>query len=384
VLSVRSVRSGPKRFWWWSALAGLLSAGAFLATAELVALAVARDGSPILAVGAFVIDIVPQPFKEFAIATFGENDKPALLIGLAVAVVVAAAISGVLQFLRPPLGVVALGIAGVLSGAAIVTRAGATPFAFVPPLVGTVVGAVVLIFLVRRVRGWRDEVVARGSHPDLEPAQRGVDRRAFFRIAALTGASALIAGVGARVVNATTSSIAAVRRALKLPAPRSTVVVPDGAELDIPGISPLFTANRDFYRVDTALTVTSVDPSTWRLAIDGLVDRRVELTFDDLVGMGLDEYAITLTCVSNEVGGELLGTAKWLGVPVRDVLRLASPKSGADMVLSRSVDGFTAGTPLAALTAALDTPTITKLNARVDIDGEDAADVAAEFVEGLN
>ena len=140
------------------------------------------------------------------------------------------------------------------------------------------------------------------------------------------------------------------RKALRLPAPRSTVVVPDGAELDIPGISPLFTSNRDFYRVDTALTVPSVDPASWRLTIDGMVDRRIELTFDDLVGMGLDEYAITLTCVSNEVGGELLGNAKWLGVPVRDVLRQAGPKSGADMVLSRSVDGFTAGTPLESLT----------------------------------
>ena len=96
----------PKRMWWWAALAGIVSAGAFLATAELLALLVARDGSPILAVGAFVIDIVPQPFKEFAIATFGEYDKIALLVGLALAVVVAASISGILEYVRPPLGVV--------------------------------------------------------------------------------------------------------------------------------------------------------------------------------------------------------------------------------------------------------------------------------------
>ena len=132
--------TGPKRMWWWAALAGIVSAGAFLATAELLALLVARDGSPILAVGAFVIDIVPQPFKEFAIATFGEYDKIALLVGLALAVVVAASISGILEYVRPPLGVVALGVAGALSVAAIVTRAGATPFAWVPPVVGTVVG----------------------------------------------------------------------------------------------------------------------------------------------------------------------------------------------------------------------------------------------------
>ena len=137
----------------------------------------------------------------------------------------------------------------------------------------------------------------------------------FFRVTAIAGASAIIVGIGARVLNATTSSIAAVRRALKLPEPRSTVAIPDGAQFDIPGISPLYTPNDEFYRVDTALTVPSVDPETWRLVIDGLVDKRVELSFDDLVGMGLDEYSITLTCVSNVVGGDLIGNAKWLGVP---------------------------------------------------------------------
>ena len=114
------------RFWVWAAVSGVVSAAVFLAAAELVALLVAREGSPILAVGSFVIDIVPQPFKEFAIATFGEYDKIALLVGLGLAVLVASAIAGILQFLKPPLGVIALVVAGGLSVAAIVTRAGAT------------------------------------------------------------------------------------------------------------------------------------------------------------------------------------------------------------------------------------------------------------------
>lgn len=177
-----------------------------------------------------------------------------------------------------------------------------------------------------------------------------MNRRAFFRTTAIAGASAVLIGIGARIVSATTSSIAAVRQALSLPAPRSKVTIPGGAELDIPGISPLITPNADFYRVDTALTVPAVDPSTWRLVVDGMVDQRVDIGFDDLVAMGLDEYAVTMTCVSNEVGGSLLGNAIWLGVPVRDVLALAGPQPGADMVLSRSVDGFTASTPLEALT----------------------------------
>jgi len=360
-------RPGGSRLRWWSlaALAGVVGAGVFLAAAELVAFLVARDGSPILAVGAFVIDIVPQWAKELAIELFGANDKLALLGGLGLAVLVAACVSGVLQFVRPPLGAVALGLAGALSLAAVVTRTGATAFAWLPPLAGTAAGILVLVLLVRRLRAWRDHsatgATATGPQASAVPRDPGerakagppaasVDRRAFFVLAGIAAASALVVGVGSRVATGVTSSIAAVRRALKLPSPNSTVTVPDGAELDIPGITPLYTPNADFYRVDTALTVPSVDPETWRLVIDGMVGERVELGFDDLVAMGLDEYSITLTCVSNEVGGDLLGTAKWLGVPVRDVLAKARPGADADMVLSRSIDGFTASTPLGSLT----------------------------------
>ena len=350
-------------FWALAALAGIVSAGVFLAVAEVVALVIARESSPILAVGGFVIDIIPQPLKELAISTFGEYDKIALLAGLGLAVVVASIVTGVLQFLRPHLGVVALALAGALSIAAIVTRPGATALSWVPPLVGTIAGSVILVLAVGRLRRWAAATApavapgldaGRESAPTPEnpaaPRTGGVDRRSFFRIVSIAGASALLVGVGARIANVATSSIDAVRKALRLPSPRSTVAVPEGAELDIPGITPLYTPNADFYRVDTALTVPSIDPGTWRLKIGGLVDEPVELSFDDLVAMGLDEYSITLTCVSNEVGGNLLGTAKWLGVPVRDVLALAGPQAGADMVLSRSIDGFTAGTPLGALT----------------------------------
>ncbi|MFK0402447.1 molybdopterin-dependent oxidoreductase [Microbacterium sp. NPDC090225] len=361
-------RSG-KRFIAWAALAGLISGAVFLAVAELFALLVARAASPVLAVGGFVIDIVPQPFKEFAIATFGEYDKIALLAGLGLAVVIASAIAGILQLVRAPLGVIALGIAGVLSTAAIVTRAGVTPLAFLPPVLGTVAGAVILVLLIRRLRRWREAALAPAAakKPAVDPStppitkpsptdlpasatNAGVSRRGFFGLAAIAGISAVVVGVAARAVSMTVSSVESIRKALKLPTPASTVTIPDGAELDVPGISPLFTPNEDFYRVDTALTVPTIDPDTWRLVIDGMVDERVEMSFQDLLDMGLDEYVITLTCVSNEVGGELVGNAKWLGVPIRDVLAKAGVKSGADMVLSRSVDGYTASTPLESLT----------------------------------
>ncbi|MDR6143803.1 DMSO/TMAO reductase YedYZ molybdopterin-dependent catalytic subunit [Microbacterium foliorum] len=355
-----------RRFIFWAALSGVISGAVFLATAELFALIFARSASPILAVGGFVIDIVPQPFKEFAIATFGEYDKIALLVGLGLAVVIASAIAGILQLLRPPLGVIALVVAGALSTAAIVTRAGVTPLAFLPPVLGTIAGSILIVLLIRRLKTWKAAAVPvamtdrKGEGlavtdretvgQDVEQPPKAMGRRQFFVLAGIASASAVVVGIASRAVSMTVASVATIRDALKLPAPKSTVTVPKGAELDIPGLSTLFTPNKDFYRVDTALTVPTIDPSTWRLVIDGMVDQRVEMSFQDILDMGLDEYAITLTCVSNEVGGDLVGNAKWLGVPLRDVLKKAGVKSGADMVLSKSVDGYTASTPLSSLT----------------------------------
>ena len=161
-------RGKARRFILWAALAGVISGAVFLATAELFALIFARSASPVLAVGGFVIDVVPQPFKEFAIATFGEYDKIALLAGLGLAVFIASAIAGILQFVRAPLGVIALLIAGALSTAAVVTRADVTPLGFVPPVLGALAGSLIIVLLCRRLRGWRASAVA-GEHTDIEP-----------------------------------------------------------------------------------------------------------------------------------------------------------------------------------------------------------------------
>ncbi|QJU52363.1 molybdopterin-dependent oxidoreductase [Herbiconiux sp. KACC 21604] len=336
-----------------AAVAGVISAGALLAVAEAVALLTGRDGSPLLAVGSFVIDIVPRWAKEFAIETFGENDKLFLLVSLGVAVVIAAALAGVLQLVRPPLGLVLVGLAGALAVAAVVTRASAGPLASLPTVIGTLVAVVLLHLLAERLRRWRQTAAPAtpdprdGDEPSREPA---VDRRRFLGMAVLTAVGAAVVGTGARIASAATSSIDGIRAALKLPAARSTVTVPQGAEFAIDGLSPLYTPNADFYRVDTALTVPELDPGTWSLKVTGMVDNEFTLSFQDLLDLGLDEYSITLTCVSNEVGGNLLGTAKWLGVPVRTVLERAGVQKGADMVLSTSSDGFTASTPLSSLT----------------------------------
>jgi DMSO/TMAO reductase YedYZ molybdopterin-dependent catalytic subunit len=125
--------------------------------------------------------------------------------------------------------------------------------------------------------------------------------------------------------------------------------VPAGAELGLRDLSPFRTSNADFYRVDTALVVPQVSTDDWKLRVHGMVDREIELDFAALLKRDLIERDITLTCVSNEVGGPYAGTARWLGAPLADLLREAGIRPGADQLLSRSVDGMTIGTPTAVV-----------------------------------
>jgi DMSO/TMAO reductase YedYZ molybdopterin-dependent catalytic subunit len=340
--TTKTRRRAQRRTLALASLAGVVSAGSLLAVSELFTLILGRAASPLIAVGQFVIDIVPKWAKDLVIALFGTNDKIVLLLSLGLAVFIAACVGGVLQYVRPPLGIVVVVIAGGLATAAVVTRAGAGPVDAIPTIVGAIAAAVVMQRAVARLRGGR-------ASEQSSAEESGLDRRGFLRFTLVTAAAAAVVGVGSRVAGATLRSITAAREAISLPAPASRVPIPDGADLGIDGVSPLFVPNADFYRIDTALDVPQIDPSTWSLTVTGMVDREVTLSYQDLLDMGLDEYVVTLTCVSNEVGGPLLGNAKWLGVPIRDVLALASPSGDSDMVLSRSVDGFTAGTPLEVL-----------------------------------
>ena len=92
----------------------------------------------------------------------------------------------------------------------------------------------------------------------------------------------------------------------------------------------------------------------WKLRIHGMVDREVTITYADLLHGALVERDLTLMCVSNEVGGDLTSNARWLGLPIAALLKQAGPAANADMVLSKSSDGFTASTPLAVLTDGRD------------------------------
>ena len=325
------------------ALAGIASVALGLGAAELAAAIVAPTASPVFAVGSLLIDLAPAWAKETAIALFGTGDKAALLAGIGLVLLVLSACAGVLQWRRPPLGRLLI-VAGAIAGiAAAVTRSGAAVLDAVPSTVAAIVAVMALGLLVRRIPDLPDPASA-DARPD-DPT-----RRAFLGWAGGAAALGVLGAVAGTLLQSGARAATAIRDAFTLP--RAAVAappIPAGAELDIPGLATVITPNRDFYRIDTALQIPRIDPGTWSLRITGEVENEVELTWDELIDLPLEESVTTLTCVSNEVGGNLIGNALWLGYPIRELLKRAKPTAGADMVLSRSIDGFTAGTPLSVL-----------------------------------
>lgn len=324
-----------------AALAGVAAAAVVLAVAELLGAFFTARAAPLFALGSTFIDFTPSWLKDFAIATFGTNDKAALFAGMGLTIAVLACILGVVAYRRWVLGVLGVLFMGAVIVASVVTRAGVGPVEALPSVAGTFAGLAVLRLLVVRLR----EVPA-GS----PVAGRYTSRRRFLAAAGVTAAAAGIAAAGGRLLSAARSNVAQAREALRLPAPaKAAPAVPAGVQSTVPGVPPWITPNSDFYRIDTALTVPEISANDWELRVHGLVEEEVRLTFQDLLDAGLTESHVTLTCVSNPVGGNLAGNAKWLGLPIRDVLARAKPKDGADMVLSTSIDGFSASTPLEVL-----------------------------------
>lgn len=326
----------------YAAAAGIVAAAAGVLSGELAAGLLSPSLSPVSAVGGAVTDLAPPAAKDWAIQTFGTGDKAFLVTAIGLVLAVLGAAAGLLELRRPGLGAALAAAIGLTGLAAVATRALGAPAAWTCALLAGAVAVSLVRWLVGRLRREKEE---RGH------AAQGFSRRGFLR--ALTGTAAVVAfgGVLTAVVRGASAAADAARAALRLPVPAQPAPpIPDGADVQVAGVSDLVTPNGEFYRIDTAFVVPSVDPGSWHLAVTGLVDEPVTITWSDLLAQPLVERYVTLACVSNEIGGDLVGNARWLGWPVRELLARARPRAGADMVLSRSVDGFTAGTPLEALT----------------------------------
>lgn len=366
------------------ALAGVLAAGAGVGAAELVA-RLAGASSPIVAVGNAAIDFAPPFLKDFAVETFGTADKLVLIGGVIATLAFIAAAAGALGVTRRvPALVVAGSLGGVALLAALSGRATATTVVgrVAPSVVAIVVSVAALALLLsaftrRRTTAASTDAGAVGasaartapaapvSSSDRSDPTRsedelavGFDRRRFLASAAAVGAVGVVGGAGTRLLPTedVTGNVVIPVADDAIPAPSP------GTDFDIEGLSPYLTPTEDFYRVDTALTIPQVDSSTWRLRVHGLVDAELDLGFEDLLDRRLVERDITLTCVSNNVGGPYVGNARWIGVPIADLLEEAGVQPGADAVLSTAVDGFTIGTPLPALTDGRDSILAVSMN----------------------
>ncbi|MEM9561873.1 MAG: molybdopterin-dependent oxidoreductase [Actinomycetota bacterium] len=365
-----------------AALTGVLAAGAALAAGEFAASLAAPRPGPVVAVANRVVDEAPNWFVEFGKSVFGLNDKPALIVGTILISLVLGAVFGLVARSRPAaaaLGVVAFGLIGWVSMG---VDAQSGWFAgLVISVVAVAAGLAVLRFLPATLRPDRattglrtpagtpltpgqgatsapPATAAAGATGTVtaSPTDPPVSRRRFLGWAGVVGAGGAVAAVSSRELQARSSASQA-RDAVEFTA------AAEGATAEIEqtvtaaasdvvgstdGITPLIVPSEDFYLIDTALIKPQVDPASWSLTINGMVDQEVTYTYDDLLERAETVAPVTLSCVSNEVGGDLVGNAIWRGVPLVDLLDEAGVQPGATQIASRSVDGWTCGFPTEA------------------------------------
>ena len=333
-------------------VAGLVAAAVALGAAELAA-GVTGGASLIVEVGDVVVERTPGPVVKWAIDLLGTNDKPFLLASVTVISLLLGAALGPLAGRWQLVGLAGFAVFGAI-GAAAAARDPLTDtsIAIFVALVAGVAGYAALQVLLEAARPSGDvsgEPVAvrpsggaSGEPVAVRPGRGLADRRRFLGFAAgATGGAALAAFTGRGILGPAVD-VEAQRESVVLP-PTEIAVGDNGFEVE--GLSPLITPNDRFYRIDTALVVPRVDTETWKLSLTGMVDRPFELTFDELLEMASLEEAVTLACVSNEVGDNLVGNAVWRGVPLASLLERAGVQAGATQVVGRSVDNFTTGFP---------------------------------------
>jgi DMSO/TMAO reductase YedYZ molybdopterin-dependent catalytic subunit len=329
-----------------AAIAGGAAAALALGVSELIAALLPGASSLVAAVGQVVIDLQPPGAKDVVVALFGTNDKLALeIVVAAVAVAVGAGLGIVAlrSFAVAAGGFVAFGIIGFL--ASLGDPLAMPAMVAVQLAVAIGVGIQTLSSLLRLAAGTAASAGRQGAPAGMsDPA-----RRTFLLRTGAVGLGALVAGVGGRAL-LERSRVAPSGVAITIP-PATELAPALSATEDLSptleGLTPIVMPNDRFYRIDTALLTPSVDVATWSLRIHGLVERETTLTWEELVGLPMFEQYVTIACVSNEVGGRLVGNAKWTGVRLRDVLEMAGVSSSASQLVGRSVDGWTAGMPTA-------------------------------------
>lgn len=339
-----AVRPPPP--WWTGWLAGGLGAAVALVIGEIVE--AASDDIPglVLGVGEWFVDVTPGDVVAASIESIGSAQKTVLLVGITIVAILVGGLLGRLsQTVHRAIGPVGFGAFGLFGGYA-TARNPLSPAAasWIWALVAAAAGAATLLFLLSRLD--RPTRVHSGIE---DPRDPHATRRAFLGWSAGAGAVALTgAGVGRRVEGRSAAEVA--RESVQITSSGGVALPPSAETFDgIEGLDPYLTPVEDFYRIDTALSVPQVDPDGWSLKFTGMVDEPYELTYEEIRALDLDDHVVTLSCVSNEVGGSLVGNARWTGIPLATLLDRAGVQDGATQVVGRSVDDWTAGFPTEAV-----------------------------------
>jgi DMSO/TMAO reductase YedYZ molybdopterin-dependent catalytic subunit len=329
-----------------AAAAGVVSAGLALAVTELVSVIGSRHRpSVVSAVASRFVDLTAGALKDFAVSVFGTNDKAALLTGVVVVSLLLGALLGISGARRRWVvvaGFAAFGILGAICGAA--DPQGSTTVLVIASLVGALVGIAALAVLLPMASTAPTATGTSVTGTAQDPRVKVADRRTFLTVAGSVGLAAAVTGFVSRGLRGTSVATKS-RAATVLPPAGHSVAVPATQPFSADALTPYVTSNADFYRIDTAIFVPQVDASTWKMTIGGMVDHPVTFSYADLLGMDLVEEPVTIACVSNEVGGHLIGNALWRGVPLAKLLGEAGVQSGATQIVGRSVDDFTVGFP---------------------------------------
>jgi DMSO/TMAO reductase YedYZ molybdopterin-dependent catalytic subunit len=329
------------------ALIGLLAGGVAVGAGQLVAALFRPAAAPVIAVGNRLILLTPESVKRWAIREFGTGDKHALLTGSYLGLAGCAVLVGILAVRRLRLGLLGIGLLGLLGVYCSQTTAAHQPTDAVPSVLGALAGMYALSLLVAAA-----ESPTKPSNPNnsTDPSrEEGTHRRGFLAAALAAAGAALVSGFGGKLLEGRRFNAEAARARIVLPPAADTgPATRSGFDLGKSGV-PFQTPAARFYRIDTALVVPQLDPDSWRLRIHGKVQRELTFSYADLLARPLVERWITLTCVSNEIGGDLISNALFRGVLLADLLRQAGVSPDADQLLATSSDGMTIGTPTAVV-----------------------------------
>ncbi|MFM6848061.1 MAG: molybdopterin-dependent oxidoreductase [Terrabacter sp.] len=333
-------------------LAGVLAGLAGLATSYATAMVLTIRESPVVAVAELIIKLAPGAVAERAIDVLGHLDKPLLVVGILAFLLACFAWAGSLarrSWWRPLVVWVVLAALGL---GAVLAQRNAGLVDALPVLVGLMTWVAVHSALVDALR--REQ-----RRPELESRER----RVFVMVAGVVAVASLGIALAGRFVGAGRRHVEVSRRLLRIPGVTRRQP-PAATSLGVAGIAPWQTPNEDFYQIDTAIALPAIEPDEWSLRIHGMVERELTLTFADLVARDVTESWITLNCVSNEVGGGLVGNARWSGVRLADLLADLGVDPAADCVLQTSRDGWTCATPIEALTDDRDAMLAVAMNGR--------------------